>query len=235
MYRKKENIELNIMKDLNSLNPNKLSLIRLKCYNCKQDNRIAYLNKIQHCKACKKPLFYLEKIDGYIYVLSNDAMPNLFKIGFTKNSVKQRVSELNSSTSIPEKFEIQLIFACKNPKEIEKKIHTSLIEYRANKKREFFSTTFEKIYNTIKLETNNEPVYTCLYNMSEKSIKNYCPWNTNIEKENKIYRPSNFKNYFTCPKCKNTTRKKHHNMNIGANYYCKRCKISYDSNGAIVK
>jgi hypothetical protein len=37
---------------------------------------------------------------GYLYILSNNAMPNLFKIGFTTRTITERIREL-SSTGVP--------------------------------------------------------------------------------------------------------------------------------------
>ncbi len=42
---------------------------------------------------------------GFIYILSNASMPNIFKVGLTTNSVKQRIQELNS-TGVPTTFEL---------------------------------------------------------------------------------------------------------------------------------
>jgi hypothetical protein len=75
---------------------------------------------------------------GNIYILSNKAFrDNYYKIGFTTGSVKDRAKQLyNTSTVFP--FEIEYCKRVKSPKEVEKKIHDVLAQYRINRKREFF-------------------------------------------------------------------------------------------------
>ena len=94
---------------------------------------------------------------GYIYCLSNPAMPGLVKIGYTNRSTARRVSELSygtdgsSATGVPLPFEIVKDWRVPAEKsfEIEQAIHRRLHEHRieAHGKRqakEFFRlTTFE--------------------------------------------------------------------------------------------
>jgi protein-arginine kinase activator protein McsA len=215
--------------------PNRKALIKLRCSNCRAENRFLFDNNLQYCSNCRTTLFDIKIIGGYVYVLSNQSIPNLFKIGFTQNSVEQRVIELNSSTSIPEKFEIELIFACEDPRYIESLIHNELNEYRYNDKREFFGTTFWKVYLVLKSITNDEPIFSNLNEISEKSLEGYNPWHKPEKSElksatNELKSATDLK-HLICPICKNTTRKHHQNMDRRASFYCKRCKTSYNSAG----
>jgi T5orf172 domain len=49
--------------------------------------------------------FEVLSMRGYLYILSNSAMPNLFKIGFTTRTIKERIQEL-PSTGVPGVFEV---------------------------------------------------------------------------------------------------------------------------------
>ncbi|MEW9858489.1 GIY-YIG nuclease family protein [Pseudomonas putida] len=83
-----------------------------------------------------------------IYVLKNEAMPGLVKIGLTTDSVEARISNLSATTGIPLPFECH--FAAEIPEgwdlvKIEKTLHQLFAEYRLNPKREFFKIEPEKV------------------------------------------------------------------------------------------
>ncbi|MEY0302593.1 GIY-YIG nuclease family protein [Providencia manganoxydans] len=82
---------------------------------------------------------------GWVYVLSNEAMPNIFKVGLTTTHPKKRARELSSSTGVPEKFEIVKAFISENPAKDEAAIHKELARYRVNEGREFFKCPLKKI------------------------------------------------------------------------------------------
>lgn len=74
---------------------------------------------------------------GYVYVLSNKALPGLVKIGFSLKSGAARRSQL-SNTSIPHPFD--LIFEILMPSAFlaEQEIHRQLSRFRETDDREFF-------------------------------------------------------------------------------------------------
>jgi DNA-directed RNA polymerase subunit RPC12/RpoP len=90
------------------------------------------------CEICGYPLASISPINGYVYILSNPCMPNLVKIGFTTRNIYERISELNSSSGVPEPFVIEATFCSINPKKDEQIIHAELNKNRTNKNREFF-------------------------------------------------------------------------------------------------
>ena len=85
------------------------------------------------------------KPNGWIYILSNKSMPNIFKVGLTTTSPKARAGELSSSSGVPEKFEIERVFISESPSDHEKLIHKELGRYRVNDGREFFKCPVSKI------------------------------------------------------------------------------------------
>ena len=74
---------------------------------------------------------------GFIYVMSNPSMPNLYKVGFSCN-LKKRLYDLNSYSSTPTPFKIVYSARVDNAEADEKLAHSALAECRVNKKREFF-------------------------------------------------------------------------------------------------
>jgi hypothetical protein len=74
---------------------------------------------------------------GWVYVLTNRAMPGLVKVGFSSKDPTSRVSEL-SGTGVPHPFELEYDALVVNPHEIEKLVHRRLAPYREAK--EFFRT-----------------------------------------------------------------------------------------------
>jgi len=80
---------------------------------------------------------------GYVYVLSNPAMPGLVKIGCTDRSPQDRVSELSASTGVPTPFVLEVAAYFLDHSEVERELHTALAEHRVRGGRESFSLSIE--------------------------------------------------------------------------------------------
>jgi hypothetical protein len=80
---------------------------------------------------------------GTVYVLINESMPNLVKIGMTTRSVSQRMAELYQ-TGVPTPFELYAEYDCPDCSQVESEVHDSLNECRVNGSREFFVCPPEK-------------------------------------------------------------------------------------------
>jgi hypothetical protein len=93
---------------------------------------------------------------GFVYILSNSAMPGIYKIGITtRNDIQTRIREL-FTTSIPVPFEC--VYACKvnDCKRVESAIHFAFDPERVNPQREFFKTDPDRVIAILKLvETEN--------------------------------------------------------------------------------
>ena len=74
---------------------------------------------------------------GYMYILSNPAMPGLLKIGFTNRDVKERVGELTAATGVPKPFEIEYYCLTRDVEQIESTVHRHFASKRVPGK-EFF-------------------------------------------------------------------------------------------------
>lgn len=75
---------------------------------------------------------------GYVYILVNEAMPDLIKIGFTNRSPEERKRELSRVTGVPIDYEIKYVLFTQDMKLLEQRVHNFLERYRLNKNKEFF-------------------------------------------------------------------------------------------------
>lgn len=85
------------------------------------------------------------------YVLTNEAMPGLIKIGLTTDSVEARLTNLSAHTGIPLPFECYFAAEVKDAVRIEKTLHQRFAEARINPKGEFFRLDPEKVVLAISI------------------------------------------------------------------------------------
>jgi len=86
-----------------------------------------------------------------VYVLTNKAMPNMVKIGFTSQvDAKIRIAELYT-TGVPLPFNIEWVCRTKNAAEAEKALHKAFKHNRVNESREFFSIEPEQAIGILQL------------------------------------------------------------------------------------
>jgi hypothetical protein len=97
----------------------------------------------------RKTSLYKGEGKYYIYILENDTMPGLYKIGYTKNTPEQRASQISRSTGVPSPFKVAFATKCHNGEEMEYEVHKELANYRINNQREFFSCTLEEAKQAI--------------------------------------------------------------------------------------
>lgn len=91
---------------------------------------------------------------GYVYVLSNPSMPNLYKIGMTARSVEERIKELNT-TGVPTPYRIEIKIKTNNAKQLEKVLHRDFNDFRINNKREFFNIPLSQIKDSVSARCTN--------------------------------------------------------------------------------
>jgi len=117
-------------------------LVYTPCHQCGRKNRLIISERVAStptCGACRAPLFEkFQVVRGYVYILSNPAMPGLLKIGHTTGRLATRVTQLSSSTGVPKPFAVEASFYAEHPKEEEARVHEALRHFRAPG-REFFS------------------------------------------------------------------------------------------------
>ena len=93
--------------------------------------------------------------EGIVYVLTNESMPDLVKIGITRN-MKQRLRDLYT-TNVPLPFELHYAVRVNNANEVEQRIHAIFAPDRVTKRREFFEISAERVVEALLL-TNGTPV-----------------------------------------------------------------------------
>ncbi len=84
-----------------------------------------------------------DKRDQLVYILTNRSMPGLIKIGHTID-LKSRLNVLSSKTGVPTRFECHCCCVVKDMKDIEKRLHYALSDFR-REKREFFEFDADKV------------------------------------------------------------------------------------------
>ena len=85
---------------------------------------------------------------GYVYILSNEFMPGLLKIGKTKRSVEQRAGELYQ-TGVPVPFKVEHEALCHDCDQLEIRVHEELREFRVSESREFFKASLYDVIGII--------------------------------------------------------------------------------------
>ena len=90
------------------------------------------------------------KGDQFVYVLENESMPGMLKIGYTKNDVDIRAEQLSKATGVPTPFNIIYTYSCFNGERIEKEVHKKLKKKRVRGEREFFYVKLDEAKQIIK-------------------------------------------------------------------------------------
>lgn len=85
---------------------------------------------------------------GFVYILRNEAMPGLLKIGYSVKVPTERVAEL-FTTGVPEPFKLAYYCLAENAEKLETEIHRHLSSYRHREDREFFCVELETALQSI--------------------------------------------------------------------------------------
>lgn len=91
-----------------------------------------------------------------VYVLTNEVMPGVVKIGRTSDSVEARLTHLSSHSGVPLPFECYFAAEVDDGSRIEKTLHQLFAETRINPKREFFRLDPEKVVLAISIGSFKE-------------------------------------------------------------------------------
>ena len=85
-----------------------------------------------------------KEYDSWVYVLSNPTLPNMLKIGYTRNHPEERAQQISSSTGVALPYKVEFAFHCFNGFDLEQQVHRKLKSYRVNNNREFFQMSLEE-------------------------------------------------------------------------------------------
>ena len=89
---------------------------------------------------------------GIVYVMTNEGMDGLVKIGMTKNLPK-RVDALSRHAGVPLRFVVRCAIEVEDADKVETLLHESYASCRINSGREFFRVPFEDVVGAMKLAT----------------------------------------------------------------------------------
>lgn len=92
---------------------------------------------------------------GKVYILTNDLMPGIVKIGYTTQSIKERLKELDR-TGVPWPFRCHFAIETERYKEIESLMHDAFADYRVRNNREFFKISPEKVVAALRISGAEE-------------------------------------------------------------------------------
>lgn len=99
--------------------------------------------------------------EGILYVLTNERMPDLVKIGIvergsTAADLQKRVTEISGTTGVPLPFEVHYAVRLRDPRRLERKLYRLFGEERVNPRREFFEVDPEKAVIAIGIGDHEE-------------------------------------------------------------------------------
>ena len=117
---------------------------RVQCLEEGWEDVIYYTNRKKH------PLNRESEGKYWIYILSNDSMPNMVKIGHTKLPPEERAKQISTGTGVPTPFKVEFAFKCHEGEFLEDEIHKCLDSYRINNNREFFGIKINEAINIVK-------------------------------------------------------------------------------------
>jgi hypothetical protein len=86
-----------------------------------------------------------------VYILTNEAMPGIVKIGLTTDSIESRLSSLNCHSGVPLPFECHFAAEVDSCARIERILHQLFSEQRIKPRREFFRVDPEKVVLAISI------------------------------------------------------------------------------------
>jgi hypothetical protein len=102
-------------------------------------------------------------VRGWIYVITNEAMPHLVKVGFSTKDPHQRAKELGG-TGIPHPYRVAYDLLVYAPRDLEKRVHQKLADMREGK--EWFRCSVAHAIEAIKsVDPGTVPV------QSERHVK----------------------------------------------------------------
>ena len=90
-----------------------------------------------------------------VYILINEAMPGIIKIGWTDKNVEERMKELDK-TSTPVPFTCYFAKRVEDPTFVESKMHEAFDEFRIRDNREFFRMSPDQAKAALEIATGTD-------------------------------------------------------------------------------
>ena len=106
-------------------------------------------DKIIYYTGKKRGLFIGREGDEWVYILSNPAMPDMIKIGYTAKDPFSRAHQISRGTGIPLGFEVEWAYKCFKGERIEQEVHKVFKKQRVNTQKEFFRVSLNEAKQVI--------------------------------------------------------------------------------------
>ncbi|CAJ4669164.1 T5orf172 domain [Burkholderia pseudomallei] len=100
---------------------------------------------------------------GFVYVLGNDCMPGIYKIGMTEKAPQERLEQLSSSTAVPMPFWMAFFAQVRNAPTVERELHKTFSRERVNDSREFFRISLAEIYDALEYYADRSLIHEVSY------------------------------------------------------------------------
>lgn len=113
----------------------------------------------------------MRETPGFVYILQNDAMDGVYKIGFTERSPHVRCDELSKAgTAVPRDFSVAYYADTSEPRTLERDTHEALFSFRVDPFSEFFRCPLKMIIETIR-EQSDDLINEYLSDMAEEALE----------------------------------------------------------------
>ena len=80
---------------------------------------------------------------GWVYILSNESLPEMVKVGYTSKAPEGRAKELSGDTGVPTPFVVEYEVLIEDAHRCEQNVHRYLSDKRVNDNREFFRCSID--------------------------------------------------------------------------------------------
>lgn len=117
-----------------------------------------------------------------VYILTNPAIPDLVKIGYTAGNAQDRAADISRGTGVPSAYEVKWFLETDSTESafaVEQQVHSELSHHRHNRAREFFTCSIavardyiERVAYRLGAINNNLEVLSRLL-QEEKDQKDY--------------------------------------------------------------
>lgn len=85
----------------------------------------------------------------YVYALSNENMPELLKIGYTKKHPEERAKQISRSTGVAGQYRVEFALRCHDGFGLEQEVHKELEYCRVDSRKEHFMITLQEAQDKI--------------------------------------------------------------------------------------
>lgn len=110
-------------------------------------------------------------LKGWVYIMTNKAMPGLVKVGYTMKDPSLRAKELNHTGS-PHPYVVAYEALIVNPREIEQTTHFKLSDFHEGK--EWFNCPVDDAISAIKSSADSNILLENNKNTTAKGTKKFC-------------------------------------------------------------